>query len=185
MVRSTPMRQLDEDGRQEYALALLEGRTKEEAQALGERGRDNLHSKRSHWRAGRIMLYDWVHEHSTQPVPVTLDDRDPDQIEADFDRRERAVALLDYCTPRQREVLETRLGLLDGETKTYRRTAEVLGVKRPQAVFNREQAGLARIRRELAKPPAGEAERLRLERKRELNRQWMAKKRAESKGIAQ
>jgi hypothetical protein len=167
---------VDEDGAQEYLLAILEGCDDDEARYRAGRANNSASSARQ--LRTRSLLWSWVDERSLQPRPLPTSDM------ISPEKQERALALLDLTTPQQRRVLEARLGFATGHTLTHAQTAEVLGLSRPQRSFDLEQRGLARIRRELSKPPMEEAAKKRLERKRELNRQWMARRRAELKGAA-
>jgi hypothetical protein len=166
---------LDEDGRQEYLLAKLEGHDDTEALRRGGSA-NNAASSRRQLRT-RHLMFGWVDEKSSQPRPLPKPSPSPEKQSA-------AIALLDICTPQQRKVIEARLGFTTGHRLTLRETAKLLGLSSPQRAFDLEQRGLNRIKRELAKPPMDKVQRQRVERKRERNRQWMAKRRAELKASA-
>lgn len=164
---------LDEDGQQEYALALLEGCDEEAARKRGWSAHNRNSSKRQ--LRTRYLLYSWIDEKSAQPKSpwAATDPVSPEKEAA-------ALALLGYCTERQRAVIEARLGMTTGHPLKYREIGEMFGVN-PANAFDCEQRGLNRIRREISRPPMEEVDRQRLERKREYNRKFMARKRAEQK----
>lgn len=185
---------LDEDGRQEYALALLEGCDEVEALARGRsavaatsRSRQLgwLRSRMSVGGQGRVtLMLPEIWDGLNAELAFT-DTRDDVQIEADFDSRDKAVDLLGFCTPQQRRALEARFGIATGAPMTFQQVADHLGIVDGAAerlVFR----GVERIRRGVAVASTpGEledqvAEQRRLH-KNELNRQRMARYRAQKK----
>lgn len=174
------MKHWDDDARQEYELALLEGCDPIEATRRGQRGCDEAHSRRSHWVSKKPTLlfaglFDWTNQ---DPRSLTQEER------RDADGDSDVARLLDLVTPAQRRVLELRYGFETGVKETYLSIATMLGYTKEQHAWNIEQRALARIRRELAKPSFDDVERQRRERKREYNRKFMARKRAEAKVAA-
>lgn len=180
---------LDEDGRQEYALARLEGHDESAAlqRAVSACRRNQLQNlgPRSHGQKLKTVTVagfpDWWQAHKS----CTLDDRSPAEVEAAFDRSDEVLPLLDHCTPVQRTVLEMRYGIGHPKRMTYRQICDVLGYVHESAARDRELDGLQRIRRTLL-GDAGltEAERERRDAKRERQRLWMARKRAAAKVAA-
>lgn len=194
MLQSTPMRRAtrrdwDEDGRQEFQLALLEGCTKDEAKRRAASAHNNNSYKRQlgpRWGAtGKpILVYPEFFE-GTNPVPLTMDRRAPEEVLADFDKREQIERLLALVTARQRAVLEVRYGLTSGEPATLRDTADLLGYASFTAAEMHEKRALERIRRELHRAEnSDEIAEEKRRRKNEYNRKFMARKRAEGKGMA-
>lgn len=188
-MRRTTRRDWDEDGRQEFQLALLEGCTKDEAKRRATGAHNGNSYKRQlgpRWGvpARHILVYPEFFE-STNPVPLTMDRRAPGEVVADFDKREQVEALLALCTDRQRAVLEFRYGITTGEPATLAHTAEALGYTSFSTAEMHEKRAFDRIRRELHRAEnSDEIEQEKRRRKNEYNRKFMARKRAERKAMA-
>lgn len=66
------------------------------------------------------------------------------------ERKDAINAILDILKPHQKQVIEMRLGLIDGEKKTYMEIGEQLGITH-QAAMERFKNAMARIRRKYTK----------------------------------
>lgn len=175
---------LNDDGRQEKALALLEGHSEEEAE---RRGRSMMPTASRARQLGRLnmrslpmMVLGEVFE--TQQASDNFrmaftDNRTAEQVEDDFVKRENALTHLDVCTDTQRAVIERRIGFTTGAPMTLQEVADDLGYGWTGAVERAEKRGYERIRRQLhaLANPENITERAaaRRARKRELNRVWM------------
>lgn len=168
---------LDADGRQELALKRLEGCDEMDCirHAIAACNRNSLKRQLGMLdpcnRGPMVLDFadDWRHHTS-----MTVDARDDEQRELDWARRDTVYPLLDLCTPAQRAVLEYRYGMVTGAPETLKTTAEALGYTYISSAQGHEERGLERIRKAVNRRPVDPH----LERKRELNRLWMARKRA-------
>jgi DNA-directed RNA polymerase specialized sigma24 family protein len=175
------VRFFDDDGRQERALALLEGcdelgALRRGRAACADRAIDKLGPKSY---IGRLRTLQFAEFHDDANVkPLTMDSRSPQEVEEAFDRRESVFAYLDHLTATQRRVITLRYGF-DGHCHTYREICDVLGYAYESAARDREMEGLARIRRAIGQETPEERERR--EARRAYNTQHKAQRRAERK----
>lgn len=173
---------LDEDGQQEYALARLEGCTRNQATKRAVSATNDNSRPRQLRKALRFdeRWAEWGHYRI-----IGLDQRSDEEREADWARREEIRGLLGYCNDKQRAVLELRHGLHTGDPMTMHETADALGYRHHSSVQQLENSGLRAIRRKATEAATLAPDELaRLEAKREYNRnklrRWRAQQRKEA-----
>lgn len=184
---------MDEDERQEYECLKLEGYSDSQARELARSANNSVNRERlAGPRTGDVR-----HGHGRPPIisdmtlmdiyedsrPLTLDTRTDEEREDDWGMADRVEALLDLCTPLQRQVLVDLYGFETGSPMSYAEVGAKHGFDAAWTMKRRHQA-LARIRRLLERPLLTEEQkrdRLR-ERKRKQARRARARKKEQNNG---
>lgn len=181
--------EMDEDALQEYACLLLEGVDDEEAERLARKASARYQSEHVgplhfHYRTkgGKAVYrktvtipayFDYVDHH-----PMTLDEREPWEVDADFDKRDRDRERLEYLldragSPKRMQYLRMRFGL-DGEPMRNPEIAKELGVAL-RTVEDGVWNGMKALKRAAAKPQETPAQIRKRHRQRDAQRKSRSK----------